>query len=108
MTATLPGIAPRHVCTASLPFDFIGTPVFVERLSISEKCEGLSIPQIAPFSSSMGYSMPAYFVFVKTRFGDLRITVSKEAFDLLEPGDPLVVSYRRGRWTGALEGKIAR
>jgi hypothetical protein len=38
----------------------------------------------------------------------LRLEVSKKVFDLIEVGDPLIVCYRKGRWTGALKGTIAR
>lgn len=90
-----------------MPFDFIGTASFIEKLAIIEKKEGVSLPDPAPFSNSIGYGAPAYFIFVMTPFGDMRMTVSAQVFKLLEVGDKVVIKYRRGRWTGALEGKFA-
>lgn len=91
-----------------MPFDFVGTERFVEKLSVIHKEEGVSLPAQAPFTNSIGYASPAYFIFVMTPFGDMRMTVSKKVFDLIETGDKIVVSYRKGRWTGALKGEIAR
>ncbi|MEK7461758.1 MAG: hypothetical protein AAB586_01675 [Patescibacteria group bacterium] len=94
-----------------LPTDFIFTANHVERTTVADKKEGVSLPFMGTgygASSSMGYASPAHFIFVMTQHGDMRITVSKKVFDLLRTGDSIVVQYHRGRWTGALEGKIAR
>lgn len=86
-----------------LPFDFIFTPTHVERVAIAGKKEGVAFPP--PFGN---YTTPAYFVFVTTKHGDLRISVSKKVFEALSVGDSTVVQYQRGRWTSALKGRIAR
>lgn len=91
-----------------IPTDFIGTEVFTERIKILRKEEGVSLPIVSGFVPSAGYTHPAYFIFVMTKAGDLRIEVTKTVFELLRKNDPIVVSYRTGRWTGAIEGKIAR
>ncbi|MEK7505536.1 MAG: hypothetical protein AAB597_01405 [Patescibacteria group bacterium] len=94
-----------------LPTDFIFAATHVERTTIADKKEGVSLPHMGTgygASSSMGYASPAYFVFTMTRDGDMRITVSKKVYNLLRIGDSIVVQYQRGRWTGALKGKIAR
>jgi hypothetical protein len=93
---------PRAILT-----DFIFTKRYVEKLAIIGKIDGVAMPAEVPFNNSIGYGIAAHFVFVMTRFGDLRIEVSKEVFDLLTIGESVIVSYRRGRWTKALEGKIA-
>lgn len=94
-----------------LPTDFIFVATHFARTTIVDKKDGASLPSMGSgygASPSMGYASPAYFIFVMTRHGDVRITVSKKVFDLLRIGDSIVVQYRRGRWTGALEGRIAR
>lgn len=98
-----------------LPGDFIFTTAYVERAVIADKREGFAIyypvgggytANIAAASPSS--NAPAYFIFVMTDRGDLRITVSKKVYDCLEIGDNIVVEYQKGRWTGALKGNIAR
>lgn len=108
MTATTVTTTPWYLRPEPMPFDFVGTPRFVEKLAIIKKDEGISLPGSAQFSNGIGYGKPAYFIFFLTPFGDMRMTVSKEVFDLLEVGDKIVVNYRKGRWTGALKGVIAR
>lgn len=94
-----------------LPTDFIFTAAHVERTTVADKKEGVAISFGAGgyYSPPVSiYASPAYFIFVMTRQGDLRIDVSKKVFDLLRVDDPIVVKYYRGRWTGTLKGKIAR
>lgn len=91
--------------------DFIWTPRFVERTSVVEKELGFYIDLIGGGIgvTSRCITKPAFFIFVMTERGDMRMEVSKKVFDLLQVGDPIIVSYRQGRWTkGALQGKIAR
>ena len=107
MTTSAVTITPWYQRPEPLPFDFIGTASFVQKLEIIEKKEGVSLPAPVPFNNSIGYSSPAYFIFVMTPFGDMRLDVSEKVFNLLAIGDRIVVSYCRGRWTGALKGKIA-
>ena len=93
-----------------LPGDFIFVKPKTVRTTIADKREGFSVPSMTcGYGSALtgGYASDAYFIFVMTPDGDLRVTVSKEVFDLLEIGDPIIVKYRSGRWTQALEGKIA-
>jgi hypothetical protein len=110
MSATASVTTPWYQRPDPLPFDFIGTKKFVEKLKVIEKTEGVSLPctPMMGGGASIGYALPAYFIFVMTPFGDMRLDVSKAFFDLIEVGDPLIVSYRHGRWTGALKGKITR
>jgi len=95
-----------------LPGDFVLTTRYVEHVTIADKKEGVSLPRVGGGyggSASIGYASPAYFIFMMTERGDLRIDVSKKAYDLLKVGDPIVVQYQQGRWTrDALKGKIAR
>lgn len=91
--------------------DLIWTPTFTERATVLEKVEGVSVPFTGAFGGGGAtyYCLPAYFIFVMTERGDMRMDISKKVYDLLQVGDPIVVSYRQGRWTkGALKGKIAR
>lgn len=91
--------------------DLIWTPMHTERTTIHEKVEGFSLPFTGGIygGARTGYSKPAYFIFVLTKRGELRLNVSKEVFDLVRVDDPIIVNYRQGRWTkGVLEGKIAR
>lgn len=90
-----------------LPTDFIFTRTFIEKLRIIKMEEGIAIVGINPLSH-VEYTTAAYFIFLMTQFGDMRIEVSKIVFDLLTTDDSVVVSYQRGRWTGALKGRIAR
>jgi hypothetical protein len=108
MTPTIATITPHFQRPIPLPFDFIGTAHFVEKLTIIEKREGVSLPAGTPFNSGIGYAPPAYFIFVMTRFGDMRMDVSEKVFQLLDVGEKVVVDYRKGRWTGALECKFAK
>lgn len=101
---TTAAITPQYERPVPMPFDFIGTKRFTEKLDVIDTVEGVCIS----VSPSSGYTTPAYFVFVATPFGDMRLDVSKKVFDLTERGDKLIVRYQRGRWTGALKGKIAR
>lgn len=91
-----------------IPTDFIGTQKFFAKTVVLEKKEGVNLPYMAPGVQSPGYSSPAYFIFLRPNDKDLRVTVSKQVFDLLEIGNEIVVFYRVGRWTGAVEGKIAQ
>ena len=102
-------ITPWYERPMPLPLDFIGTTKFVERLQVFRKEQGCNIPSLPgpPFGSS-GYTTPAYFIFVMTRFGDMRLDISEKVFNLLKIDDWIVVEYRYGRWTGALKGAIAR
>jgi hypothetical protein len=111
MTTTAPSITPWYLRPTPWPFDFIGTAHHVEKLVIFEKQEGVKMPAISAGyggCASIGYAVPAYFIFMMTPFGDLRIEVSQKVFNVLEVDDQIVVSYRRGRWSGALKGKVAR
>ena len=110
MTLTTPVIRKWYERPEPLPTDFIWTKTFLERTSILKKEEGVAVSVITPFGGGGGpyATRPAYFIFVMTQHGDMRIIVSERVFDLLRDGDPIVVSYRRGRWSGALKGKIAR
>ncbi len=92
-----------------IPTDFIGTPKYFERTEVRDKQEGWLVWEVAgPYGGGGGGASPGYFIFVVTERGQLRLTVPKEVFDLLEVHDQVVVCYRKGRWTGALKGKIAR
>jgi hypothetical protein len=98
----------RHNGNQPQPFltDFILMPEYIQRTKITGKKEGVSIGVYG----MTGYivEMPVHFIFVMTQHGNLRIKVPKKVFKLLHTDDPIVVCYRKGRWTGALEGKIAR
>ena len=108
MTTTM-AITPWYSRPTPMPFDFIGTATFVEKLQIFQKEQGYSLPiGCGPYGGGGGHVTAAYFIFVMTPFGDMRIEVSEKVFGLLNVGDNIVVSYRRGRWTAALKGTIAR
>lgn len=108
MTATVITTTPWYLRPSPMPFDFVGMTRFVEKLAIIKKEEGILLPEPAPFTNSIGYGSPAYFIFFMTPFGDMRMNCSEKMFSLLEVGDNVVVSYRKGRWTGALKGQFAR
>lgn len=80
--------------------DFVGRKKYLERLIVTSKRGGMSW-------GGMGAPAASYYVLVETPFGELFLGVSKRFFNLVEVGDPLVVEYRRGRWTKTLKGKIA-
>jgi hypothetical protein len=101
-------ITPWFLRPTSVPTDFIGTETFVEKVNIIDKKTGIAMPLQVPFAGLNQYGFTIYFIFVMTPFGDMRIEVSKKVFDLLRVGKPIIVSYRRGRWTGSLKGSIAR
>ena len=88
------------------PFgEFIGTPWFWERVIVELKKVGVSIPIGASLSAPCP---PAYFLFVETKYGILRLVVPAELYAQIQAGDSLVVKYQRARWTpGAVRGKIA-
>jgi|CXWL01.1.fsa_nt_gi hypothetical protein len=85
--------------------------VHVERTTVTDKRGSVELPYEGGgycASASIGHATPVYFIFVMTAHGDLRITVSRDVFNLLEVGDPIVVQYQKRRCTDALKGKIAR
>ena|SRR5581483_2973548 len=94
-----------------LPLDFAFSPTFTERTTVADKKEGLTDhTAIGVYGGGIGtvITSPAYFVFVWTSRGDLRISVSKAVFDQIRTGDSVVVQYQQGRWTNSLKGCIAR
>lgn len=106
MTTT--AIREWHERPTPFPTEFLWTKTLVERTTVLKKQEGVYVSESAAFGHYRSSTTPAYFIFVMTEHGDMRIDVSKKVFDLLREGDPLIVSYRRGYWSGALKGKIAR
>lgn len=103
MTTT---ITPWYKRPTPWPLEFLFTKTHVEKQTIISKEEGFSLPM--HHNGGHGYGIPAYFIFVTTPFGDMRIEVSEKVYNLLKIDEKIVVSYKRGRWSGALEGKIAR
>ncbi|MDO8742083.1 MAG: hypothetical protein Q7J45_00900 [bacterium] len=77
----------------SILTDFIGTTKHLERVDVVERTIAIS-------------SSLCYYLFVQTQRGRLRITLSKEIFEILREGDSIIVQYQKGRWTGALKGNI--
>lgn len=92
-------------------FDFVGTStrhfkgmVFGKNV---EKVRALPYAR-APIKMDGHGNIVNRYIDVTTPDGTLRIYVSEQVHDLIEIGGPLVVAYRRGRWSGALKGEIAR
>jgi hypothetical protein len=105
-------ITPQHQRPVPMPFDFVGTRKYFERSKVIARREGVALIVVPGGPGHGGVSrstaQPVFFIFVMTQFGDMRLDVSKKVFDLLRRGDDIVIQYQRGRWTGALKGKIAR
>lgn len=105
-----PAITPWYDRPTALPLEFLFSKTYVEKLEIIHKEEGLSTLMNSGPNANIGsgYPMPVSFIFLITPFGDLRLEVSSSLYEVLQVGDKIVINYTHGRWSGALEGKIAR
>lgn len=82
-----------------IPFEFIGTEEYVEKVKILDKKASLIF-------GGCGVHRPVYLLLVETSRGNLRIEVSGNLFGLLTTGEGICVSYQIGRWSKLPKGKV--
>ena len=90
--------------------DFIFAESYVERTVIKDLKRGTYKMLLGSFPSNPTkmYEFPSYLVTVVTSRGIAQMGVEERTFKHLRVGDPIVVEYRVGRWTGKLRADIAQ